>query len=75
MKLHRNLQLKTAVLGATVGLLIAVFGLVRANPQITVEAEAIEPLPDYNQFFAPQASPNRDAPQTEPAPHTRTRAS
>ena len=75
MKLRRNLRLKAAVLGGTIGLIMALFGLVRANPQITVDAQAVEPLPDYQRFFASQASPNTDTAQAERAPHTRTRAS
>lgn len=75
MKLRRNPGLKTAVLVGTVGLMLALFGLVRANPQIPTDVEAAVPAPNYERFFTPNEPRGGEAQRVEQAPNTRTRAS
>jgi len=75
VKLRRNGGLKATVLAGTVGLMLALFGLVRANPQITNEVESAVPAPDYERFFTPNGSRDAEVQRVEQAPHTRTRAS
>ena len=75
MKLRRNGRLKAMVLAGTVGLILALFGLVRANPQIPTGVAAAVPTPDYERFFTPDGSRDAEVQRVEQAPHTRTRAS
>ena len=84
MKLRKQTGLKSAILAATVGLLLALTGLIRseADSGIGVEAVPTAEAPDYEGIFTPiqtgQASERGSTGTTEaaqPRADTRTRAS
>lgn len=77
MKLRKQAPAKAFIIAATAGLIVAFFGLIKAEPRIKAEAETPAPAPDFERFFAP-ASPQSSAPAppiATPRPHTRTRGS
>jgi hypothetical protein len=76
MKLRKQATAKAFIVAATAGLLVAFFGLIKAEPRLKAEAETPVPARDFERFFAPAAP---DTPPATPAvlstPHTRTRGS
>ena len=83
MKLRKNTGPKALVLASTAGLFLGLLSLIRANPQLGVDAApdaTTESVPDYEQVFRsgfeqPVASNEGDASSTAPTVHTRTRGS
>ena len=74
MKLRKQTGAKAFLLAATLGLLAAIFGVVRSEPRIVAETSAPpSPAPgvNYDRFFGAQTGGSQPA----PTPHTRTRAS
>lgn len=80
MRLHKQTKLKAVLTALAGGLMLAFFGLVRAEPGLDAEAEAeseapVTPTPDYGRFFAPSRDATPQAPGSSPPVHTRSRAS
>jgi hypothetical protein len=77
MKFHKQTKLKAALMAAAAGLMVAFFGLVRADPGVKAEAETPPPAPalDYGRFFAPDRATTPAAPVEQPPVHSRSRAS
>jgi hypothetical protein len=78
MKLRKQTRLKALITALTTGLFLLFLGLIRAQPQISAEANPVAtPAPNYDSFFG--ASGGRPAPAEPTAstqrPHTRTHAS
>ncbi|MPZ50344.1 MAG: hypothetical protein GEU75_13770 [Dehalococcoidia bacterium] len=74
MKLRKQTPAKALILAATIGLLAALFGLIRSAPRIEAESTPSSEgsAVNYDRFFAPSAG---SAPSPATAPHTRTQAS
>jgi hypothetical protein len=79
VKLRRQTPAKALIVASTLGLLGALFGVVRAEPRIKAAPPEPTPAPavNYDRFFAPStAAPAADEATPAPRPpHTRTRAS
>ena len=86
MKIRKNTGPKAIILAITAGLFLGLLSLIRANPQIGVEATADTPqqsAPDYGQVFQSSFQPQPDdsesgSPEAESSTlrtHTRTRGS
>jgi len=76
VKLRKQAPAKGLIVAGALGLLLAFFGLVKSEPRIKAAPEdTVRPPVDYGRFFAPSGSAAPMQPETQPRPHTRTRAS
>lgn len=72
MKLRKQTPAKAAIVAAAAGLLLALYGVIRAEPRLSAE-QAPQDAPNYDRFFAPNVT--SPAPSEPPQPVRRTRAS
>jgi hypothetical protein len=75
MKLRKQTPLKAAVVAVIAALLGGFYALVHSQPHVKAEQAPQPPPVDYGRFFAPNQPSGGQPPVSQPAPHTRTRAS